>query len=90
MQIIKEKLKIDEVLERKINNILKFNNIKATIKTGNIISLTNTNLAYIEPHKFEINGVTYLLFNDSDIVFINDLNCSIPLTDLDKHIRNTK
>ena len=90
MQIIKEKLEIDEALERKINNILKFNNIKATIKTGNIISLTNTNLAYIEPHKFEINGVTYLLFNDNDIVFINDLNCSIPLTDLDKHIRNTK
>ena len=90
MQIIKEKLEIDEVLERKINNILKFNNVTGAIETGNIISLTNTNLAYIEPHKFEINGVTYLLFNDNDIVFINDLNCSIPLTDLDKHIRNTK
>ena len=90
MQIIKEKLEIDEALERKINNILKFNNVIATIETGSVISLTNTNLAYIESHKLEINGVTYLLFNDSDVAFINDLNCSIPLTDLDKHIRNTK
>ena len=54
MQIIKEKLEIDEALERKINNILKFNNVTGAIETGNIISLTNTNLAYIEPHKFEI------------------------------------
>ncbi len=29
MQIVKEKLEIDEVLEKKINNLLKFNNIKA-------------------------------------------------------------
>lgn len=47
MQIVKEKLEIDEVLEKKINNLLKFNNIKAKLKTGSIISLTNTNIAYI-------------------------------------------
>ena len=44
MQIVKEKLEIDEVLKKKINNILKFNNIKAKLENGGIISLTNTNL----------------------------------------------
>ena len=37
MQIVKEKLEIDEVLEKKINNLLKFNNIKARIQKGSIL-----------------------------------------------------
>ena len=37
MQIIKEKLDIDETLEKRIKNILKFLNIKSKIIKGNII-----------------------------------------------------
>lgn len=48
MQIVKEKLDIDEKLEKKINNLLNFNNIKAKLENGNIISLTNINIAYIK------------------------------------------
>lgn len=51
MQIIKEKLEIDETLDKKIKNILKFLNIKGKIHRGNIIGIPKTNLAYIEPHK---------------------------------------
>ena len=58
MQIAKEKLEIDEVLEKKINNLLKFNNIKAKIEQGSIINLTNTNVAYIEPHTLKIKETT--------------------------------
>ena len=47
MQIVKEKLEIDEVLKKKINNLLKFSNIKAKLENGGIISLINTNIAYI-------------------------------------------
>ena len=47
MQIVKEKLEIDEVLEKKIINLLRFNNIKAKLETGSVISLANTNIAYI-------------------------------------------
>ena len=70
MQIVKEKLEIDEVLEKKINNLLKFNNIKAKLKTGSIISLANTNVAYMEPHSLEINEITYLFFNECEDVWI--------------------
>ena len=89
MQIVKEKLDIDEVLEKKINNLLKFNNIKAKIETGSIISLTNTNIAYIEPHSLKVKGTTYLFFNGCEDVFINDLSRSIPLKELEKFIRCT-
>ncbi len=39
MQIVKEKLAIDEKLEKKINNLLKFNNIKAKLEQDSIIIL---------------------------------------------------
>ena len=89
MQIVKEKLEIDEVLEKKINNLLKFNNIKAKLKTGSIISLANTNVAYMEPHSLEINEITYLFFNECEDVYINDLSRSIPLKELEHFIKCT-
>ena len=78
MQIVKEKLEIDEELEKKINNLLKFT-----------ISLITTNIAYIEPHKLEINEITYLLFNECEDVYINNLNSSIPLKELEGFIKCT-
>ena len=89
MQIVKEKLEIDEVLGKKINNLLKFNNIKAELNTGSIISLTNTNIAYIEPHSLEIKGITYLFFNECEDVYMNDLSRSIPLKELEHFIKCT-
>lgn len=89
MQIVKEKIEFDEVLEKKINNLLKFNNIKAKLENGNIISLVNTNIAYIEPHTLEIKGITYLFFNECDNVYINDLSRSIPLKELENFIKCT-
>lgn len=44
IQIVTEKLDIDEVLEKKIKNILKFLNIKSKIIKGNIIHIPKTNL----------------------------------------------
>lgn len=78
MQIIKEELEIDEVLERKINNLLKFNNRKTRLENGNIISLKNTNIAYIEPHILGIKGTNYLFFNECEDIYINNLSMSIP------------
>ena len=89
MQIVKEKLEIDEVLKKKINNLLKFNNIKAKLEIGSIISLTNTNIAYIEPHTLKINETTYLFFNECENVYINDLSRSIPLKELEGFIKCT-
>lgn len=89
MQIVKEKLEIDEALEKKLNNLLKFNNIKAKLENGSIISLINTNIAYIEPHTLKIKETTYLFFNESEDVYINDLSRSIPLKELESFIKCT-
>lgn len=90
MQIIKEKLDIDETLNRKIKNILKFLNIKEKIQNGNIINISKTNLAYIEPHKLIINNITYLFFNECENVYINTLEESIPLNEFENYIKTHK
>ena len=87
MSITKEVLEIEESLNQRINSILSFLGISAEIIKGNIINLDNTNLAYIEPHKLVINDTTYLLFNESQEVFINTLETSISITKLETHIK---
>lgn len=87
MQIIKEKLDIDETLNRKIKNILKFLNIKEKIQNGNIINISKTNLAYIEPHQLVINNITYLFFNECEKVYINTLEEAIPFNELENYIK---
>ena len=88
MHLIKERLDIEESLEKKIKSTLKFLNIKSKIIKGNIISIKNTNLAYIEPHKLVIGNITYLFFNECETVYINSLENYIPLKDLQDHIKN--
>ena len=90
MQIIKEKLDIDKVLEKRIKNTLKFLNIKSKIIKGNIIHIPKTNIAYIEPHKLVINNITYLFFNECNNVYINTLETSISFNDLEAHIKANK
>ena len=90
MQIIKEQLDIVEILERRIKNILKFLNIKSKIIKGNIIHISKTNLAYIEPHKLIINEITYLFFNNCENAYINTLEQSISLNELERHIKANK
>lgn len=90
MQIMKEKLNIDETLNKRINNLLKFVNIKSKLINGNIIHISRTNLAYIEPHKLIINEITYLFFNNCENVYINTLEQSILLNELERHIKANK
>lgn len=87
MHLIKERLDIEENLEKRIKNTLKFLNIKSKIIKGNIISIKNTNLAYIEPHKLIIGNTTYLFFNDCENVYINNLENHISLKDVKVNIK---
>ena len=87
MHLIKERLDIEESLEKRIKNTLKFLNIKSKIIKGNIINIPKTNLAYIKPHKLIINDITYLLFNKCNDIYINTLEQSIPFNEFETHIK---
>ena len=87
MQIIKEKLEIEDTLKKKVKNILMFLNIKAKLEQRNIINIPKTNIAYIEPHKLVINNITYLFFNECENVYINTLEKSITFNELENYIK---
>ncbi len=44
-----------------------FASVKYELISGSIISLKNTNIAYVKPHILKVNGNDYLLFDECDI-----------------------
>ena len=90
MEIIKEKLEIEETLKKKVKNILMFLNLKGKLEKGNILNIPRTNIAYIEPHKLVINNITYLFFNECENVYINTLEESISFNELENYIKMHK
>jgi len=85
--ITKKELEIDNELKNKIEFICSFCNTTPTIINGNIRKINKTNLNYIEPHRIIIKGVTFLVFNYSNEIFIENLSNRIKLSDLETFIK---
>ena len=87
VNITKEKLEIDNELKKKIEFICSFCNTTPTIINGNIRKINKTNLNYIEPHRIIIKGITFLAFNYSNEIFVENLSKTIKLSDLETFIK---
>ena len=87
VNITKEKLEIDNELKKKIEFICSFCNTTPTIINGNIRKINKTNLNYIEPHRIIIKGITFLAFNYSNEIFVENLSKNIKLSDLEGFIK---
>ncbi len=48
--------------------------------------IDKTNLTYLEPHKIIINDITFLVFNYSNEIFIENLNNKIKVSESEKNI----
>ena len=86
VNIVKEKLDIEDSLKKKIDFICNFTNTKPTIINGSIRRIDKTNLTYIEPHRIIINDTTFLAFNYSNEIFIENLSNKIKLSELENYI----
>ncbi len=87
VNIIKEELSLEESLKKKIEFICDFTNTKPTIINGNIRKIDRTNLIYIEPHRIIINNITFLAFNYSNEIFIENLSNKIKLSELEDYLK---
>jgi len=87
VNITKKELEIDNELKKKIEFICSFCNTTPTIINGNIRKIDKTNLNYIEPHRIIIKGITFLVFNYSNEIFIENLSNRIKLSDLETFIK---
>ena len=88
LEITKEILEMDLDLKKKIDVICSFTKMKPKYENGSIRKINKTNLVYIEPHKIFINDLVLLMFNNSNYVYIGNLNNKIPLSNLKSYIQN--
>ena len=88
LNIIKKELEIDEGIKNKIDFICKFTNTKPKYIKGYLRQVELTNLVYCEPHRVIIKGITYLFFNNSDEIYIDNLSNNLLLKDLENHIKH--
>ena len=87
VNIIKEEISLEESLKKKIEFICDFNNTKPTIINNRIRKIDRTNLTYIEPHRIIINNITFLAFNYSNEIFIENLSNKIKLSELEDYLK---
>ena len=87
VNIIKEEITLEESLKKKLDFICDFAKVKPTIINGSIRRIDKTNLTYIEPHRIIINNTTFLAFNYSTEIFIENLSNKIKLSELENYIK---
>ncbi len=87
VNIIKEEIALDESLKKKLKFICDFAKVKPTIINGSIRKIDKSNLTYIEPHIIIINNITFLAFNYSNEIFIENLYNKISLSELEDYLK---
>ena len=88
MKIIKEELQFEESLKQRLEFICEFAKANATFINGSIRKIDKTNLSYVEPHRIKIKNTTFLVFNYSNDVYINNLSKKIKLSELEDYLKN--
>ena len=84
MTIETKKLVISEELKRKVEMICKFAYVEYSFTNGYI---KNTNIAYVKPYILKVKDNDYLIFEDSENVFINGYNNKIKFKDLEQYLK---
>ena len=87
LNIIKEELPIEESLKRKVELICEFAKTTPKIINGNIRKIDRTNLTYIEPNRIIIKDKTFIIFNYSNEVFIENLSNKIKLSKFEDYLK---
>ena len=87
VNIIKTKLELNNELKKKIEFICSFCNTTPTIINGSIRKIDKINITYIEPHRIIIKETTFLAFNYSNTLYVDNLSNKIELKDLETFIK---
>ncbi len=90
IKVVKKKINMSDELKTKIDWSCRFAKHKYEIYEGCLRIVEHTNLSYIEPHRVIIKGITFLVFNYSKILYINNLSNSIKIKDLKNYIKKLK
>ena len=87
IKILEQEINIDEALKKKLEFICDFCNTIPKFINGSIRKIDKTNLSYIEPHRVIINNITFLAFNYSNEIYINNFTKKIKITELESFLK---
>lgn len=87
-KIIKKELIIDDDLRARIDFICEFAHTKAKYINGSIKRIDKTNLIYVEPHRAVIKNTNFLIFDNHDDIYIENLNKSLKLNELEEYLKS--
>ena len=90
MKVIKEELRFEENLKKRLEFICEFSKVTPTFINGSIRKIDKTNISYIEPHRVIIKNITFLVFNYSNDVYVSNLYNKIKLSELEDYINSIK
>ena len=88
VSVIKKEIEIEESLKKKIKFICSFCNTTPIIENGSLRTIERTNLAYVEPHRIIIKGITFLAFNYETSIYVEDLSKRLLIKDLEDYIKS--
>lgn len=88
VKIIKQDIIIDDTLKKKIDFICEFAKTKAEYINGSIKRIDKTNLIYVEPHRVIIKNINFLVFDNHDDIYIENLNKSLKLNELEEYLKS--
>ena len=77
IKIIEQEISFDDTLKKKLEFICDFCNTTPKFINGSIRKIDRTNLIYLEPHRIIIKNITFLAFNYSNEIYIENLSNSI-------------
>ena len=87
MKIIKEELRFEENLKKRLEFICEFSKVTPTFVNGSIRKIEKTNISYIQPHRVIVKDTTFLVFNYSEDIKSKKINTIISLK-LDRFTRS--
>ena len=90
MKIIKEELRFEENLKKRLECICEFSKVTLTFVNGSIRKIEKTNISYFETHRVIVKDTTSLVFNYSNDVYISNLAKKIKLSELEDYIISLK
>ena len=88
VSVIKKEIEIEESLKKKIEFICSFCNTTPIIENGSLRTIERTNLAYVEPNRIIIKGITFLAFNYETSIYVEDLSKRLLIKDLEDYIKS--
>ena len=90
VNVIKQEVRMEESLRKRLEFICEFCRVKPIIINGNLRTIDKTNLTYLEPHRIIINDITFLVFNYSSDIYANNLGKKIKLSELEDKVDKLK